>query len=255
MNRIDDQLLEEFRGVTEQLHQEFGNLDSAVPVFVVPEKRPASRRPLVIRLAVAATIAGLIAIAPTLTNRDNHSIVGSAAWAAVPTKLTTEQVAEIRSLCISTMSAAGEYSAIVTDTRLKNGLMLLASDRGENFDSDRRYSTILCRYEETEKGFSVPEINMGETPSDSNISMWGGTSLGDLKIWQFAEAVNPRTTRVVIRTAEGYSFDASLDNGFALAWWPRVTDDNHNTAFADEYGSDGELIQTRSLITGLVTKP
>jgi hypothetical protein len=178
----------------------------------------------------------------------------------MPTTLTAQQLAEIKNEC-QDIGQPASYEIAIADNRAERGFIILKADRGPDYKPTlNRYATIMCRYEMQDGVLTTPSIFLAETPSLGNAYSWGAEELGNQKVWIFLSSVEANVTKVEITTAQGMVLQASLTNGFTLAWWPRLAeagaDANATTnAFVRFYDSAGNLVKTFSMLTGQTTKP
>lgn len=251
MKNFDDEL-SGFKDVATRIQTEFSELDVEAPAL----RASKSKRPFAIAISAVAVATSLV-VAPSFTG---ESEINKPAWAAVPTKLTDSQLQEIKFVCTE-LGEPAPYEIAIADERMERGFMILKADRGPEYKPAlKRFATIMCQYERTEEGFAAPSIYLSETPSLGNSSAWGEEEIGKQKVWVYLSAIEPNVKRVVITTAEGLEFDASVANGFTASWWPRVESEKSGSivdtnAFARFYDQDGKLIKTFSLLTGETTTP
>jgi hypothetical protein len=201
-------------------------------------------RKVVTRVLIAASVAAAIAIAPSLSK---DSPLSNQVWASVPAQVSDEDFNVIRDKCTETFQANGDFSAAFVDLRANSGLMFLTADRGTSYLADRRYASVLCRFERTGAGFLVSEANMHQTGSRVDELMFGKTAFGTLPVWQFAAYLPKGATRAVITNSQGLTFDASIGFNYALAWWPQHEGEGENAGSISFYDAAGVLIKTQSL--------
>ncbi|MEY4323047.1 MAG: hypothetical protein RL410_828 [Actinomycetota bacterium] len=252
MNRIDDDdVLNEYPEVVSRLDSEFSALEFSA--------RKIQKRSVARRLAIAAAVAAVAIAAPVI---GRHDEVANSVWAAVPQKLSNAELGDIRTQCLES-APPSQYQMIVTDYRGAGGLMLLTTsltdDQAEKMQvlgglDDGKEITlnqvaVLCRFEHTEKGFTAPEINMNATAAIGESRMWGKTEFGKLKVWQLAAELPIGATVAKITDSAGLTFDASVSQGFALAWWPQHEGEHDNGGEIKYYDATGKLLETASLDT------
>lgn len=256
MSQLDDDVLTEFADVTTRIKTEFDGLQPSYPI----RQKRFKRKPFVL-VAAAGAIAASIVIGPSLSGSSN---VNQLAWAATPTILSESQLEMIKSLCAEGGFPA-DYEIAITDERMERGFMILKADRGPYYKPElNRYATMICKYEKIGVLFTTPSIFLAETPGLGNATSWGVEDLGIQKVWIYVSSVESNITRVEVTTAQGLVLDASVANGYTSAWWPYVDETNstgdaamtgRTGAFARHYDSEGNLLKTFSLLTGVTTTP
>lgn len=255
MNRLDDELLNEFSDVTTRIKTEFDAIESSRPAH----RKRINKKPLAL-VAVAGAIAASIVVVPSLSGNSN---VNQPAWAATPTVLSESQLQEIKSVCTENGAISG-YKIAVADERVETGFMLLYADRGPKFNTTR-YSTLLCEYVSTDTGYEPTMKFEANEPNFTSFFAWGGPEeVGGIRAWTFQSAATSEVARVEITTAQELVFNASIGNGFTFAWWPFVEETNSagdaaktgcTDAYVRYYDAEGNLLKTFSMLNGETTEP
>ncbi|MEV7270258.1 hypothetical protein ACIQIG_05935 [Streptomyces bacillaris] len=184
----------------------------------VPDQRPTGprlRRRLAFTLA-SALVVGTAAVGITLYDRMTVETMGSselASWTTSPSRVDTSAGPGAATLkwCLDTMPGEGGPTT-VTNADLRGKVTSMIVSRGGD--------TVLCYVASGNGGFSMAIGDARAVASDVITYDTGGSHGDGQDVFNYASGRVGSDIKAVTLTAQGRTFEVTVDSGRWTAWWP-----------------------------------